>query len=504
MSPHRPGTVHPYTGDGMIVSELQGISPYALIGKMQFLNPRRKSKRRILIDEVRAVLDECVASRGVDGGGVGGRDAAPPVDERLSDWYRSQSPAALQRFIAESRESAPAALATPAPHRNRGREDTPEHRDDPSQQQQHHQHQQEQQPSRQRVARAARKRPLGHGSAGQRRKAVDGGDGGGTTQSDESEHSTPHGSDADSDAAGRRVTSRVTSRRHQIVEDDDDDDDDDDVGGSDVHREDDDDDGDYEGGGGGAASGSGAAVSPRVVRRSVLLTPRRDGAADVQSPRCGTATGTPGDGDASAASPPRSHASPAKRIRFSLSPADEERHAGDDGDRGATRRTAARLPHQKPNDATKRRSSAGTAAGGDIDGTFQWSSAVAVVVLPGSLSHPSALLAWSAPGVAVPSAAAAEVPTAVRALLSPDVVTVVLRLPAAVTLPAAMNEAAEVRVGDRSVVAVAPTVARAWCGDTCLHAFMWLVSQMVVASSARCSLRELLDSVLKVRRVVCR
>lgn len=70
LSPFRPGTVHPYTGDGMVVTELQvrythacvmpafthgthsqGISPIALVEKMSFLHPRR-SKRRVLIDEV--------------------------------------------------------------------------------------------------------------------------------------------------------------------------------------------------------------------------------------------------------------------------------------------------------------------------------------------------------------------------------------------------------------------------------------------------------------------
>lgn len=57
------GTVHPYTGDGMVVTELQGISPMALIDKLTFLHPR-KSKRRMLIDEVKEVLMRSVGNRG--------------------------------------------------------------------------------------------------------------------------------------------------------------------------------------------------------------------------------------------------------------------------------------------------------------------------------------------------------------------------------------------------------------------------------------------------------
>ena len=60
LSPFRVGTVHPYTGDGMIVTELQGISPIALIEKMVFQNPRKTSRRRILIDNVREVLLETI------------------------------------------------------------------------------------------------------------------------------------------------------------------------------------------------------------------------------------------------------------------------------------------------------------------------------------------------------------------------------------------------------------------------------------------------------------
>lgn len=63
LSPFRPGTVHPYTGDGMVVTELQGISPMALIDKLSFLHPRR-SKRRQLIEEVKEVLMRSVAKRG--------------------------------------------------------------------------------------------------------------------------------------------------------------------------------------------------------------------------------------------------------------------------------------------------------------------------------------------------------------------------------------------------------------------------------------------------------
>ena len=46
----------------MVVTELQGISPMALIDKLSFLHARR-SKRRALVDEVKAVLMAAVAAR---------------------------------------------------------------------------------------------------------------------------------------------------------------------------------------------------------------------------------------------------------------------------------------------------------------------------------------------------------------------------------------------------------------------------------------------------------
>jgi hypothetical protein len=44
----------------MIVTELQGISPIALIEKMVFQNPRKTSRRRVIIDQVRDVLLETI------------------------------------------------------------------------------------------------------------------------------------------------------------------------------------------------------------------------------------------------------------------------------------------------------------------------------------------------------------------------------------------------------------------------------------------------------------
>ena len=41
LSPRQRGTVHPYTGDCFMVSDLQGISPLELITKMAFISPRR-------------------------------------------------------------------------------------------------------------------------------------------------------------------------------------------------------------------------------------------------------------------------------------------------------------------------------------------------------------------------------------------------------------------------------------------------------------------------------
>lgn len=41
LNPRQRGTVHPYTGDSFMVSDLQGISSLELIQKMAFLFPRR-------------------------------------------------------------------------------------------------------------------------------------------------------------------------------------------------------------------------------------------------------------------------------------------------------------------------------------------------------------------------------------------------------------------------------------------------------------------------------
>ncbi len=55
LNPTQRGTVHPYTGDGMVVAELQGASPLELANKMLFHFSRRSKKREALL-EIREIL----------------------------------------------------------------------------------------------------------------------------------------------------------------------------------------------------------------------------------------------------------------------------------------------------------------------------------------------------------------------------------------------------------------------------------------------------------------
>ena len=55
LNPHQKGTVHPYTGDGLIVAELQGVSPVEVVDRMLFIHTRR-SKRKVKLLQVKEVL----------------------------------------------------------------------------------------------------------------------------------------------------------------------------------------------------------------------------------------------------------------------------------------------------------------------------------------------------------------------------------------------------------------------------------------------------------------
>lgn len=129
LSPKKRTTVHPYTGDGMVVSELQGISPMELADKMLFLHPRR-SKRRQQILEVKALLlkadilstdppelpptaDLPIEAEADDELVGDDSESGSDSDEDTSEVERASSTSRATR--ASARPKSPAASSSPAP-----------------------------------------------------------------------------------------------------------------------------------------------------------------------------------------------------------------------------------------------------------------------------------------------------------------------------------------------------------------------------------------------------
>lgn len=83
LHPRIRGTVHPYTGDGLVVAELQGVSPAELIDKllMHLISASRRSKKKMAALRIKEILLKCMDAldRGSSTTAAANGDAAAPA-----------------------------------------------------------------------------------------------------------------------------------------------------------------------------------------------------------------------------------------------------------------------------------------------------------------------------------------------------------------------------------------------------------------------------------------